>query len=313
MFETAPTTRRVFLRRAAAAAFLATLKAAPAGAIRPLRRRRLAAREPWADIHQLADGAWAVISKPLEDRTTLCNGGIIAGRDTVLVIESFASPRGAAWVAERARELTGRAPDLVLLTHHHGDHTAGLAGFAPGTAVLTTEQARARIREQDARRDPDPAKSALLGTAELVAAERTIDLGGVSVRVVPRSGHTASDVTVHLDGITFAGDLVWNAMFPNYVDAIPSQLRASVAKLSASQTTIVPGHGPIGDEQAFARYVALIHFIEDSAREAARRGLEAAEAAEALPLPASYDDFYKFSPRYYETALAAWLRELRAG
>ena len=51
MFETAPTTRRVFLRRAAAAAFLATLKAAPAGAIRPLRRRRLAAREPWADIH----------------------------------------------------------------------------------------------------------------------------------------------------------------------------------------------------------------------------------------------------------------------
>src|SRR5690606_16300548 len=144
--ETAPTNRRVFLRRAAAAAFLATLEAAPAGANPPVRRRRLVAREPWADIHQLADGAWAVISKPLEDRTTLCNGGIIAGRDAVLVIESFASPRGAAWVAERARELSGRAPDFVLLTHHHGDHTAGLAGFAPGTAVLTTEQARARIR-----------------------------------------------------------------------------------------------------------------------------------------------------------------------
>jgi nicotinamidase-related amidase len=47
----------------------------------------------------VADNVWALISTPLSgDRTTLSNGGIIAGRNAVLAIEGFNQPAGAAWL-----------------------------------------------------------------------------------------------------------------------------------------------------------------------------------------------------------------------
>lgn len=66
----------------------------------------LAAREVWARIEAVGDGVWAVVSTPSpDDRTsyaTFCNGGIIAGRERVLVFEGFGSADGGAWVAEQA-------------------------------------------------------------------------------------------------------------------------------------------------------------------------------------------------------------------
>ena len=82
----------------------------------------------------------------------------------------------------------------------------------------------------------------------------TLDLGGRVVRVVPRRGHTESDVSIELDdpSIVFSGDLFWNAMFPNYVDAVPTKLSASVRALRATPTTIyVPGHGAIGHQAEY--------------------------------------------------------------
>ena len=41
----------------------------------------VAAREPFGNLEKIADGAWALVSTPLSgDRTTLSNGGFIAGR-----------------------------------------------------------------------------------------------------------------------------------------------------------------------------------------------------------------------------------------
>ena len=65
------------------------------------------------------------------------------------------------------------------------------------------------------------------------ARTTTVDLGGRTVRIIPRAGHTSSDVTVELNDpdVVFCGDLVWNEMFPNYVDAVPSVLSASVRSI----------------------------------------------------------------------------------
>ena len=100
-------------------------------------RRRFAARqtgrvvisEPFGRLEELGEGIWALVSTPLEARTTLSNGGIVAGRDGVLVIEGFASIEGAQWMAAAAEELSGRRPSHVVLTHFHGDHSSGLAGY----------------------------------------------------------------------------------------------------------------------------------------------------------------------------------------
>ena len=72
--------------------------------------------EKWGHIEKVADGMWAVISTPFEtkDFTTLCNGGIIAGDKGVLAIESFARPKGATWLANQAKKLTGRWPTDIV-------------------------------------------------------------------------------------------------------------------------------------------------------------------------------------------------------
>ncbi len=89
--------------------------------------------EPWGRIEHLGERVWALISKPLaggdEARRTFSNGGIVAGRSSVLVIEGFASGAGAQWMAGMARGLTGRPPSHVILTHYHGDHSSRLAAY----------------------------------------------------------------------------------------------------------------------------------------------------------------------------------------
>ena len=288
--------------------------------VRTDRQRKVVTEEPWGRLEELGDGLWALISTPLEgERLTLCNGGIIAGADGVMVVESFASAGGATWMAEQARTLTGRWPSHVVLTHFHGDHTGGIEGSAsvgsPGiyaTAVtrdLTIESERGREEVSESR-------LAILADVVVVPdAPTTIDLGGRFVRLAPREGHTPSDVTIELDdhSVMFCGDLVWNRMFPNYRDAIPSRLSRDVRALRRNSiTTYVPGHGPLGNNSDLELFIQLIDSVEDAARRAHEQGLPAAEAAETYKVPPSLGEWVMFSEQYYEVALRAWERELGA-
>src|SRR4051812_18503076 len=184
------------------------------------------AREPFGSLERIADGVWALVSNPLGgDRTTISNGGLIAGRNAVLAIEGFNLPQGALWLANKSRELTGRWPTHVALTHYHADHANGVAGYLDGGAqpqVRATERTRDLVVERNQPVDSSRV-DALRRTIFLSGdSATTLDLGGRVVRIVPRSGHTASDVSIELEdpSIIFCGDLFWNAMFPNYVDAM---------------------------------------------------------------------------------------------
>jgi glyoxylase-like metal-dependent hydrolase (beta-lactamase superfamily II) len=316
--------RRDFLAHAGScAAHLALAAAALPAPLRAAWARRplgtVVAREPFGALERVADGVWALVSTPLGgDRTTLCNGGLIAGRDGVLAIEGFFQPAGAQWLAARARELTGRAPTHVALTHFHADHVNGVAGYVADAArpsVRATERTRDLALERNV--PADAARSGVLGDAVMLsaAAPSTIDLGGRVVRVVPRDGHTPSDVTLELDepSVVFCGDLVWNAMFPNYVDATPSRLAASARALRRSRDTVyVPGHGPLGRAADVDRYLAVIDEVERAARRAHDAGRTAAEGASAFRLPDSLGTWALFNPAFFERAFAAWYRELGA-
>lgn len=321
----APVTRRYFVEKAVTCgAHLTLLSLFSPGLVRRAFAKRpfsiVVAQEPWGRIEQVAEGVWALISTPLQDRTTLCNGGIVHGSSGVAIIEAVAQPRGAQWLAERARELTGRWPDHVIVTHYHGDHTGGLAGFQRenGTPrILATTSTRDLVREQDARRPEaaDAMKSALLqGVTPLdTALATTLDLGNRRLIITPHDGHTRSDVSIVVDepAVVFCGDLVWNGMFPNYVDAIPSRLSRSVRSLQRDgSAAYVPGHGNMADSEDLRRFIGLLDDVEAAARRAHERGVSAADAARDYRPPPSLGEWYMFSPRYYEVALGAWLREL---
>jgi glyoxylase-like metal-dependent hydrolase (beta-lactamase superfamily II) len=275
------------------------------------------AREPFGSLEKAADGVWALVSTPLSgDRTTLSNGGIVAGSQAVLAIEGFNQPQGALWLAGKARELTGRRPTHVVLTHYHADHANGVAGYFGG-ADHPELRATGRTRELVLERNlpADGSRASALHDAVLLSPTdvTTFDLGGRSVRLVPRLGHTESDVSVELDdpSAVFCGDLFWNAMFPNFVDAIPTKLAAAVRQLRRTRDTIyVPGHGPLGRAAEYDRYVEMLDEVELSARKARSAGVPAADAARGFTLSPSLGEWTMFSASFYQRAFEAWYRDL---
>ncbi len=315
-------TRREFLATSGScAAHLALAAAVSPRLLRELWAARprgpIVATEPFGRLERVGENIWALVSTPLGgDYTTVSNGGIIAGRNAVLAIEGFQTPKGAAWLAAQARTLTGRWPTHVLVTHYHSDHSNGVAGYVtpdhhPVMRVtqVTRDEAIARNKPADADR------TAALGDAVLMSPTdvTTLDLGGRSIRIVPQLGHTDSDVALELDDadLVFCGDLFWNAMFPNYVDAIPSKLSASVRVLRArNAATYVPGHGAVGTPADLDRYTAMIDDVERAARQAHAAGTSAKDAAAAYTIPASTGDWAMFGKTFVERAFSAWDREL---
>ncbi|HYW51820.1 MAG TPA: MBL fold metallo-hydrolase, partial [Gemmatimonadaceae bacterium] len=281
----APTSRRQFIADAGSCA--AHLAIAATFAPQVVRAAWTApthgvvvASEAWGRLERVADGVWALVSAPLSgDRTTLANGGIIAGRDGVLAIEGLFTSHGARWMASQARQLTGRWPTHVVLTHYHADHANGVDGYVAAgfpTRVLTTAATREQVLSKNT--PLVDARTAALRDAQVLpmTGETVVDLGGRRVRIVPRAGHTSSDVSIELDdpSVVFTGDLVWNGMVPNFVDALPTELARQVRALRRDRTTIyVPGHGAVADGPAIERYLSVLGEIETAARRAHAAGM----------------------------------------
>ena len=250
--------RRKFLKTSAScgAHVLGLAMFAPSltrAAFAPQQDDNVVATEKWGRLERVHDGVWALISTPFGDEgdfTTVCNGGIIAGEKGVVAVESFMQTKGATWLAEQAKQLTGRWPTDVVSTHYHADHTAGHKGYFTEEhepQIWLTEATRSAAEASFGERGMEDNDSQNVSTID---AENggTIDLGNREVRLVTRRGHTSSDVTIELvePKVVWCGDLFFNRMFPNYGDAIPGKLNEySASIIETSDVTYVPGHGPM--------------------------------------------------------------------
>lgn len=319
--------RRQLLELGAAPALLALAGAGGARAAAPAAKQVLT--EPFARVFELGDGVWVIVSTPFDSRDyrTVCNGGIVAGADAVLVIEGFNTILGAAWVSELAHRLTGRWPTHVVATHFHSDHTAGLAGFQRGAdplQVISTAKTRGLVLERYAAEVPQPkneGEAFATGRKILVpdtvladdSAPTPLDLGGRTVLLLPFRGHTPSDVAVRVEGpaVVFAGDLAWTGIFPNYVDALPGELaRSCKALLHEPDVLYVPGHGEPTDTAGLSPYLGLIARVEEAARSAFAKGVPLEEAWKAFEIPDSLGEWLLFRDDIVRDAFVAWYREL---
>lgn len=287
---------------------------------RESRGGKIVAEEKFGRLEEISDGVWGLISTPFGEggpfTETVCNGGIIGGKEGVLVIEAFFTEEGARWISEQSVRLTGKKPTHVAVTHHHADHSQGLGGFSSSEdeegslQTHATGKMRQLIKRSATRRRPTLPEA----TIEQGRGKR-IDLGGKVVNLVPRQGHTPSDVTVELEDphVIWGGDLLWNGMFPNYLDAIPSKLSSQVQEiLKESDALFVPGHGDAGKADRFAPYRGLLEEVESAARRAFEKGVSFREAADEFKLPKSLESWTVFAPDLFARAFSAWERELKA-
>lgn len=297
-----------------------------ARAARPAQTDLATLGTPSSDVVSLGEGTWALQATPMDGGfDTVCNGGIVAGSERVLLFEAFNTVQGAAWAADVCRQLTGRYPTDVVLSHYHGDHVNGAAGYqrsGEGPTIHATETTRRLLLERNAPAgeaegdQPMRTASRLLLPDSVIADDADtveIDLGGRSVQLVLRAGHTPSDVLMRVPDrdVMFCGDLVFYGLFPNYMDAIPTTLRKTCAELfTAPELRYVSGHGPVVDAEQMKTYFALLDDVEAAARKAKQDGVAADEAWKAYEVPASLGNWIKFRPDIFRAAFLAWEREL---
>lgn len=164
----------------------------------------------------------------------------------------------------RVLSLAGdRKVSTILLTHGHGDHSAGAARFAELSGCRAVRAA-------------DPAYR--LGDEGLADGD-VIDVGGCELRVVASPGHSADSVSMLLaaDGVLFTGDTVLgrgttviggDGSLGDYLRTL-DRLQAI-----ADVQVLLPGHGPALDDPAATLSYYIAHRAErlDQVRAAVAAG-----------------------------------------
>lgn len=325
------TTRREFLQHSLAVATGCVAHVMLNASCAPTAQRRrwtapvnpVITSTPFAQLEAVGPDAWAVISTPLGgDRTTFANGGIIAGTGGVVAIEGFYRPAGAEWLARQARALTGRWPTHVVVTHYHVDHASGVHGYREddrAPRLHATEVTRQLAVSGGPVAPPrETAVERAFADVTVVPTDRTtrVDLGNRVLLLQPFAGHTRSDLTIHDEdaALSWTGDLVWHRMFPNFVDATPSQWRTSAAALASRlrrrSAVMVPGHGALLTAGGMNDFEGLLDSLEAAARAGHTAGTPAGDVARAYRVPVTLGEWMASTPSV-ERAIQAWYRELR--
>ncbi len=129
----------------------------------------------FASVRKIGNGLYATISDPSKGRTTLCNGGFLAGTDGALLIEGFTTPAGASFQMDALRMVTQVPVKAALDTHYHFDHSMGNAFYgANGVPVWAHAAVAQRIVESYSPLQ-GAEKAAVLGPFEKRVADAKSD------------------------------------------------------------------------------------------------------------------------------------------
>ena len=229
-------------------------------------------------------------------------GDLGGGTQPAVVVDP--GPRDATHLAELAA--AGRV-ELVLITHHHPDHTEGAADFH----ALTGAPVRAL----------DPALC--FGGPALEDGE-VIEAAGVRIEVLATPGHTADSLCLRLaddgdHGSVLTGDTILGrgTTVISYPDGRLGDYLASIRRLedlalaAAGPVTVLPAHGPVLPDLAAVARAYLAHREErlDQIRAAlARLGEDAPVAAVADVVYGDVDPSVRLAA---ENSVAAQLDYLR--
>ncbi|GAB3270997.1 MBL fold metallo-hydrolase [Sinomonas notoginsengisoli] len=227
------------------------------------------------------------------------NSYVIAtpGSESVVVVDP--GPLDAEHLAELAG--AGRV-ELIILTHHHPDHSEAAEEFHRMTG--------APVRALDSK--------LCLGAGPLGGGER-LDAAGVRIEVLATPGHTADSISLHLPddgehGSVLTGDTILGRgttviMFP---DGRLGDYLETLRQLEAlGPATVLPAHGPVLPDLGQISRAYLAHREErlDQVRAAlAQLGQDAPIAAVT---DAVYTDIDGNVRRAAENSVAAQLDYLR--
>jgi glyoxylase-like metal-dependent hydrolase (beta-lactamase superfamily II) len=190
------------------------------------------------------------------------NSGVVIGDESVLVIDTTATPVMARELIARIRQVTDKPIRHVVLSHYHAVRVLGASAYASEgcTHIIASRGTYELIAERGA----DDMKSEIERFPRLFQAvesisgltwpnlvfrdEITLHLGKLEVRILHLGpGHTRGDTVVFLpqQGIMFSGDLVEYQAAAYTGDAQLEEWPSTLDHLrSLKPEKLVPGRGP---------------------------------------------------------------------
>ncbi|GAB1644471.1 MBL fold metallo-hydrolase [Krasilnikovia sp. MM14-A1259] len=249
----------------------------PVGAARPAGEQRLV---------EVADGVFAYLQLP--GGWCVSNAGVVAGADTLMVVDTLATEVRARRLHDAVAGLGGPRR-IVVNTHHHGDHNFGNHVFDTAT-VVAHERARTEMAGTGLALTglwPDVEWGDVRVTLPtLTFRDRiTVHVGDrVAELIHVGPAHTTNDVVVWLpqERVLFAGDVVLSGATPfNLMGSVGGALEALDGLRHLRPRTIVCGHGPLAGPEAIDENVAYLRWIQRLAADGTAQGMSPLEVARA--------------------------------
>ncbi|MFY9894255.1 MAG: hydroxyacylglutathione hydrolase [Xanthobacteraceae bacterium] len=130
---------------------------------------------------------------------------------------SIDAPEAAA--VEAALAKTGWRLTDILVTHHHGDHTAGIS------ALKQRYQCRVVAPRNEAQR--------IALVDQTVGEGDTVQVGALEGRVIDTPGHTAGHISYFFpaDKLAFVGDTLFSIGCGRVIEGTPQMMWQSLTKL----------------------------------------------------------------------------------
>ena len=211
---------------------------------------------------------------------------IIFGARRAVAIDTGTYPEEGQEMVDFIRA-QGREPDLLVLTHGHGDHVLGSGPFK-GAEVIAHDLCGAEMR----RLLPGLAERKGITFEELSAQivwptitfsqELTLDLGDKTLWLFPTPGHSQDGVSIYVweDKLLVAGDSVVTSIVPAIGNGDSRTLQASLANLMTLDIELmIPGHGDVvrGRPQVqdcLAWPIVYLSRVRGAVQDAMQQGLE---------------------------------------
>jgi glyoxylase-like metal-dependent hydrolase (beta-lactamase superfamily II) len=251
--------------------------------------------------------------------------GYLVDPAAVVVVDSQFAPQAQACLAGLNERSKNRAVDLLINTHHHGDHTAGNISFKGAVKkVVAHARAAEHMRQPPGRNAP---------TTEQLYPDATFtetwseDAGGerVTAKFYGRA-HTSGDVVVTFEraNVAHMGDLMFNQRHPLVDRPAGATLKGWMTVLDrapgdhANDTVYIFGHAntglPVtGDRRDLARFRdylgGLLAFVEAQIK-AGRTREEILAMRDPLK---GFESFGRFGTAGATDALTVAYEELTAG
>lgn len=281
-----------------------------------------AAPKVYFNLHEVAPGVFAAIDAPHSPAGS--NAGFIIGSDGVAVVDTFENVDAAKALLAAIRQQTKLPIRFVINTHYHLDHVTGNQVFADaGAEIIAQKNVHAWIHKDNYKFfGPHPAAAQIARVNAYRAPDLgysgdvTIWLGTRKVEIRTLQGHTGGDsqVLVPDANVLFTGDLFWNHLLPNLVDANTTILLSSLRALETmppqpATATYVPGHGELGNLaalQQFRTYLVTLRSDIEHVRKLGMSGagLTTAVLAQLKPDYGSWADFQYFATKNIEQTAA---------